>query len=319
MLKNVLLAICLMFGIQLGLLAQIDWVGNMSPTTVTISEGDSENIYIQAYKSGVTEPMGQGAGINCEFYYGEVNNLGVMEAWTNISQLPMIYNVDIGNNDEYRVDVASLEDGLYEYTCRCSDDGGSTWTWAVNPGGNGLMTILAPLPVALNNFAAQSRGEAVHLNWSTLSENNASHFEIEKSVDGALWRTIGNVSALGNSNSRQDYNFVDNRPENGLQYYRLKQMDSYGFFEYSTVRSIQITEIGKIDIYPNPVKDDHLFISSKEDGWKEVMIYDVNGRKVFIERYTSAGIKVSTLPAGLYFLYLANEFGISEEKKLIIE
>ena len=297
--------------------AAVDWVGNMFPTTVNTTEGAAQNIFIQVYKAGVTESSGQGAGIICELYYGEVNNFG--DAWMNISQLPMMYNIDIGNNDEYKVDIAVLEDGLYEYTCRCSDDMGSTWTFATLTGGNGQMTILEPLPLTLDNFTTQRNGPEILLQWSTISEFNTSHFEIEKSINATDWSAIGNIQANGFSSSRQTYSLTDSRPLRGLQYYRLKQIDVDGNFDYSAVRSIHFKQNELFDIYPNPVTDKLLFISSREEEWTQATIHDSNGHRVLIHQYTSRGIDLSGIPAGLYFLYVENELGISTGQKIIIQ
>ena len=112
-------------------LVVVDWVGNMFPvsgSSNTILNGENFTVYVQVYKAGVTEPAGQGPGINCEIYYGQVPAFG--QPWDMIFTQAMTYNVDIGNNDEYQGTI-SPPVGLYEFTCRCSDDGGSTWTFAM--------------------------------------------------------------------------------------------------------------------------------------------------------------------------------------------
>ena len=80
------LALCLAFGLlYFNSFATIDWVGNMFPasgSSSTIVEGENFNIYIQVYKAGTTEPAGQGAGINCEVYYSDVNGFGM--PWLNV-------------------------------------------------------------------------------------------------------------------------------------------------------------------------------------------------------------------------------------------
>ncbi|MCA9940613.1 MAG: hypothetical protein KC418_18375, partial [Anaerolineales bacterium] len=124
--------------------AALGWVGNMYPTggsLTTINEGDPFAVYLQVYKAGVTEPPGQGADISCTLHWGQVDNFG--GPWTNITDTPMTYNVDIGNNDEYMAGLG-LSAGMYEFTGNCTDetDGSVTWQQA----GNGMVQVQATGP-----------------------------------------------------------------------------------------------------------------------------------------------------------------------------
>jgi hypothetical protein len=89
------------------------------------------------------------------------------------------------------------------------------------------------LPVSLLDFNGAVRAKAVELNWKTAQESNSLHFEVLKSTDGITFNSIGKVNAAGNSTGLQSYQFMDNTPAVGANYYKLKQVDIDGRFEYS--------------------------------------------------------------------------------------
>ncbi len=93
------------------------------------------------------------------------------------------------------------------------------------------------------------------LTWITSTELNSDYFEIERSTDAKSWINLGIVQAAGNSNAKNNYNFVDSIPESGLNYYRLKMVDLDGTFAYSRIKSVNFPEFSWAKLYPNPVND----------------------------------------------------------------
>tara|TARA_B110000967_G_C18855239_1_gene546846 strand:+ start:778 stop:1566 length:789 start_codon:yes stop_codon:yes gene_type:complete len=89
------------------------------------------------------------------------------------------------------------------------------------------------LPVDLISFEAEREEDNIKLNWSTASEENNDYFEIQKSYDGEVFTPIGYVDGAGNSNEVLDYSYTDS--ETNKAYYRLKQLDYDGEFEYSDI------------------------------------------------------------------------------------
>lgn len=291
-----------------GVTAQLGWVGNMFPSGGghSLTENTNHNIYIQAYKAGVTEPAGQGAGINCEVYYGEVAVFG--GAWSNITSLPMTYNVDIGNNDEYTA-ALNLSAGLYEYTCRCSDDGGATWFW--QGGSNAEVEFTVSLPVELIDFNVADVGNEILLNWSTASELNNDYFTIEKSSDGEDFSAIGMVEGAGNSLDKLNYSFIDNEPILGMNYYRLVQTDFDGTTSYSEVLTINKAKKKSlvVSLFPNPTSSNIIITTDSED-LGMVQIFSARGELVYqgIHNLDSRmDIGLEELSTGLYFIHISNE------------
>jgi hypothetical protein len=103
------------------------------------------------------------------------------------------------------------------------------------------ITGTTTLPVSLASFTASSIANIVKLNWSTYSEQNNSHFEVFKSVDGLVFERITTVSGSNNSNEQRFYSFTDFNPTAGISYYELKQVDFDG----------KVTSLGVKDVSKN--------------------------------------------------------------------
>ena len=93
------------------------------------------------------------------------------------------------------------------------------------------INITSALPAELYMFDGKSIGSHNYLFWSTISEQNTSHFNLQKSRDGETWTTITTLNAAGNSTTNIDYNVTDYEVEPIINYYRLQQYDSNGVYE----------------------------------------------------------------------------------------
>lgn len=111
------------------------------------------------------------------------------------------------------------------------------------------------LPVELISFEAKVLSGVVHVSWKTASEVNNNYFTVERSVDGESFDAVAVIDGAGDSNSIQNYTFLDENPTEGRSFYRLKQTDFSGLFEYSEVVSVLLQpQKEKLDwtVYPNP-------------------------------------------------------------------
>lgn len=109
--------------------------------------------------------------------------------------------------------------------------------------------LISTLPVELLSFDGEVVGDDVELRWTTGSEENNSHFDIERSADGSIFEKVGQVLGAGNSNIAIDYVFRDTEPLLGQSYYQLVQVDYDGTTTYSDVVPIRIEEASsKYDI-----------------------------------------------------------------------
>jgi hypothetical protein len=107
------------------------------------------------------------------------------------------------------------------------------------------------LPVELTLFSARTEQEGIMLDWTTASEANSDHFDIERSADMSTWTMIGAQPAAGNSFGETNYHFLDAHPLPGLNYYRLNMVDLDGSMAYSAIASAEWTSAGPA-LFPNP-------------------------------------------------------------------
>jgi len=123
---------------------------------------------------------------------------------------------------------------------------------------NPCVSCSTALPIELISFKAACNKGSVYLEWVTASEINNDYFTLERSRDAINWTIVGTVDGAGNSNQNIIYSYVDNKPYNGVSYYRLKQTDFNGQFEYSNIISVICIDdfTGDINVYPNPFSDE---------------------------------------------------------------
>ena len=175
------------------------------------------------------------------------------------------------------------------------------------------------LPVELVYFQAEVQNESINLNWSTATEINNSHFEIEHSTDGSNFRKVGILKGWGNSIDTHDYKFIHYKPEEGQNYYRLKQVDFNGTFEYSKVEVVSYkTKVIDFNIIPTTASSN---IKINIKGMRNsglITIVDLNGRVLqevsFEEGQNSLIINTNQLAPGFYFAQLRSKSEILNKR-----
>jgi uncharacterized delta-60 repeat protein len=170
------------------------------------------------------------------------------------------------------------------------------------------------LPLQLINFTAGKYNNSNILNWQTASEQNTSHFDIERSSEGISFSKIGQVLASVNSASLKNYAFTDLRPTTGINYYRLKMVDADGHFTYSNVLVIKMNSVADVEIFPNPVADVlQVQLTSSQNKNTLLQIQDASGKTVKQQIFSSGGSRLSTtinvsgLSKGVYFLVVKKD------------
>jgi len=165
------------------------------------------------------------------------------------------------------------------------------------------------LPIELLSFTAAVKDADVQLNWATASETNNDYFSIERTTDGIIFETIAIVNGAGNSSQILNYSAFDNAPLNGISYYRLKQTDYDGLFEYSNIVSVTFenNDFSNINIYPNP-NTGHFTIDGVNQNAR-LIIFNTIGEKITEQNISSekTEIYLSNLPSGIYFVQINSE------------
>jgi Secretion system C-terminal sorting domain len=160
----------------------------------------------------------------------------------------------------------------------------------------------SPLAITVLNFTGKAtNNNQVLLHWETINEVNFSHFDIERSNDGVDFKKIGSV----NFTAKSKYDFLDENPFL-KNYYRLKQIDIDGKFEYSKIIRLNNSKISVLVISPNPAANE-LYIDGVKNN-TQYFITDMVGRIVLSGVYeNNKAIAINKLPSAVYFLKINNE------------
>jgi hypothetical protein len=184
-------------------------------------------------------------------------------------------------------------------------------------------TPAAPLPVELTYFKGQSISNGNLLTWQTATEKNNEGFHIERRANGSDWTTIGFIHGNGSTNEVSNYEFVDNGNLRGFEnllglnlYYRLKQIDYDGNFEYSNIIQLATRNSQPVTarISPNPATD-HFTIETNEP----MSIQIINAQGQIIKEYNVENgqqINIKDLPSGIYYVSMLSN-GSRTVQKLI--
>ena len=175
------------------------------------------------------------------------------------------------------------------------------------------------LPIRLGSFSVHQSDNLITIDWNTLTEENTHHFEVERSGDGVLFKTIGKINAKGNSTIKQVYACHDNATFlDGRIYYRLKMVDNDGRFNYSKISSITISLTRNIlsCIYPNPIGQErwlNLRYTATKSEKETFYVLNAFGQKIFLNTCTvvagsnNLSFNIGGLRSGLFYLcYAAN-------------
>ena len=220
-------------------------------------------------------------------------------------------------------------DALGRMTTMVYSDG-TTINYTYDGVGNRKTKVVAGvviLPVEWLSFTARGETEEYNhsiLEWAIATEKNCSHYIIEHSKDGITFSSIGEETGAGTTTERQDYDFTHDNPVIGMNYYRLKQVDFDGKYEYSTIVSVKFDmELPKLSmqLFPNPTSG----ILNIEIG--EVIeaptfqVFDIQGRLIVVNINNTSGNQWSfntvDLPNGHYFLQMKQGEQILNKKFVV--
>ncbi|MBK7228595.1 MAG: T9SS type A sorting domain-containing protein [Ignavibacteriales bacterium] len=189
------------------------------------------------------------------------------------------------------------------------------------------------IPVELTSFTISTNGPDVILRWSTATELNNFGFEIERKVGSGQssvgnFEKIGFVNGQGTTTQKNEYSFADKNMVEGNYFYRLKQIDFGGNFEYSQIVEINWSSYTSYKLeqnYPNPFNPStKIEFSIPVDGFVNLAVYNLLGEKVtqLLNSNFKAGayefiFDASSLSSGVYF-YKIESGTFLKFKKMIL-
>lgn len=232
--------------------------------------------------------------------------------------------------------------GFVRSLCNVAHYTGGTWNEGTNGAASGSgpytrkrtgITTFSPfavigqgaLPVELSYFRALKSGNTALLEWQTLSELNNAYFGIERSNDGINYHELVQMAGTGNSNTAINYHYTDTHPAPGINYYRLRQVDTDGRYSYSPVRSLSYGSAKDFSVIPTIAHSDiRIELSSPVETDARIELIEVStGRllqTVTLESGTdSHTIAVSHLPAGMYFIKLQNGHELTTKRFVVVK
>jgi len=262
--------------------------------------------------------------INWSYVHGQAGGCG-NTAWGDGSLLNNNYTCALYSFCyDAQVDPTCSPAAGFQNGVSATDDGiGGGGGSGVNPSNVTLGTTsptLNNLPVALLSFNAkpvENNGrKGVMLNWKTASEINNDYFSIERSTDGINFAEIFQMKGAGNGTSTDLNNYVgvDENPNNGINYYRLKQVDFNGNFEYFNVEVVDFSDLQDVTLSPNTV-DNELnvsFDSKYNNSEYQIKIYDIRGSLMYENRSEAVKgennlvLNTKEFAQGLYIILLEN-------------
>lgn len=185
--------------------------------------------------------------------------------------------------------------------------------------GNRVPQCNPALPVLFGQLSALQIPSSVAIQWTTLQEVNNEFFEIQSSVNAIDFYTIGSVASNGNSVEELHYSYEDVPATSETRYYRIRQIDFDGNFDFSPIVSVQNDLFGDLKIFPNPAQDRLTINTQYDDDASSIeettfRIYDILNQPTGL---TIANIglgvfqaDISRLSPGSYFIGITTAQGV---------
>ena len=334
-------------GGALGDNSAFDYVGNAGTFSASVVHSDGDSISVTTTSGTVTglQVYRVDAVSERTNSYGPLNyNSDPLRYWgvkvygTGTPTYTVTYNYGghPGISDETTLKLVSrsnISDPSWKDIAASLDDVANTLT---KTGQTGTEYALAtfngdPLPVELAFFTATINGNNVELRWRTETEVNNYGFDIERSTDKLNWEQLVFIEGHGNSNSPKEYNYFDSEiGESGKYYYRLKQIDNDGTFEYSKLVTANVGVPDHYSLsqnYPNPFNPVTRIDFTLPETQKVVLkIYNMLGELVreIINKETDAGrysIKFNStgLASGVYIYRLETSAYVASRKMMLLK
>ncbi|HLO56869.1 MAG TPA: T9SS type A sorting domain-containing protein [Saprospiraceae bacterium] len=175
----------------------------------------------------------------------------------------------------------------------------------------------AALPVKWGDVVAKKTNVGNQVFWSTYKEVNNDYFEIQRSVNGGtIFENIGTVKGAGNTNETNEYTFIDqkNTDQSSIIYYRIKQTDFDGRFEYSSIVAVKNDRIISYNVSPNPFTDKLTFSMNESlNSSEKIIITDMHGKTVKELTSYNGPLDTTDFASGIYFV----RFPSGEVSKII--
>lgn len=317
-------------------LVTIDNNGSFASDDAWLISGN-DNAPIEA-EGNKEKPAGINSRLNREWRVQETGSVGTVRLSYNLSTVTGPSGIGTNNLNQTRLMVD--DDGNFS-------NGGTTLISPVAiDGTNDIVTFevdftsgqyyslgsieVAALPITLISFQAKVYNQdQVKIDWTTAAEEGNAFFTLERSANGIDFETVTSVDGAGNSNELRTYSYVDTKPMTGLSFYRLKQTDFNGTFDYSEIRSVKVDvqRQASYKLYPNPIQQGEILniaYSVENDQTLTISVLNTKGQVVLnhhvMVRENEDTIQLATnkLRTGLNLIRIIDENNQIRTIKLIV-
>jgi hypothetical protein len=229
-------------------------------------------------------------------------------SWTKISG-PDQFTIATPNNPSTA--ISNLSTGKYTFQFKVINSVGDSAVAMVNVTETGL------LPVTLIDFSAKNNNDKIDLQWQVASEINASHYTIERSGDYQHFESIGQLAANDLANIQVNYNFSDNFPLKGNNYYRLVMIDKDGTFSYSKIVSVEVKNTPSFTLFNVELSTSNsnlkINLTTNYQQKMQLVLADVTGRIIYTNQlqlqkgFNAIDKKIPAINTGVYYAKLFTE------------
>jgi len=287
-----------------------------NPGNLGIAISSTADLGSTLIKRGYQQQTITGGGLSIYRYYDitPTNN-----ALLNASLQMYYFDNELAGLNKSELNFYNSEDNGVTWTLTGKDNSDPINDWVLknNIGQLSRWTLASntnsSLPVKLISFTAGLLNRQTKLQWVTAQEINSSYFDVQRSQDGTAFNKLLSVPAQGNSNLQHTYNATDDHPLNGINYYRLKEVDRDGQSSFSSIVYVKLDNGASYAVYPNPaVGVFYLDINLPAAQRSAIGLYDVNGQLLQKKDVQLSGgsnqllWNISQLAGGIYFLRSAN-------------
>ena len=263
------------------------------------------------------------------------SNIYAIDGWYSSSSGPIYDTVEVYNpiTDVWTagtpmpvavamIDGYALNGKIYMY--------GGTYTTHPCIGTSDMWEFTPPIvPVELTSFTAQSENQKVILKWTTATELNNNGFEIQRKVTESDFATVGFVKGEGTTTNQKEYSYIDKELTDGKYFYRLKQIDFNGAYEYTNAIEVDVRSLDEFTLeqnYPNPFNPaTTIGYVLKEKCNAKLTLLNAIGEEVAVlineeqdKGFHKVDFSSSNLPSGVYFYQLKAGDFISVKKMILL-
>ncbi len=273
-------------------------------------------------------PSGIASRLNREWHVQETGTIGTVSITFDLSGVSGPSGVGTNNLNLVRLMTddtdSDFTSGVTLTSPTSVDAVNETVTFEVNLADGDFFTLGSTeeyaLPITLVHFDANALADQrVRVEWTTVEETGNAFFSVERSTDGLNFESIALLDGAGNSQDIREYEYIDNSPVNGQNYYRLRQTDFNG--ESTVTEALRVylnkeTTASVLSLYPNPANagdDLHISYNIEKDQVMQFDLINVNGfmlhseERLVVASEDVVTLSIKGLKSGLHILRVVDE------------